>query len=94
MRRSRIAPAAQQKRPVLPKIVGHFCRAAALAGLVLVTPDFGYAADCQGMLLTGVGGVTKSWRLRDGALAAFAKMNSNIDGYAKAYHPKNFDGAR
>ena len=34
----------------------------------------------------------KSWRLRDRGLAAFAKMNINIDGYARAYHPKNFDG--
>ena len=92
MRRSRIAPAAQHELPVLRTSVGHFCLAAALAGLVLAMPNFGYAADCQGMLLTGVGGVTKSWRLRDGGLAAFAKMNINIDGYAKAYHPKNFDG--
>jgi hypothetical protein len=33
--------------------------------------------------LTGVGDVAKSWRLRDGGLAAFAKMNINIDAYAK-----------
>jgi len=74
------------------KTIGQFCLAAVIAGLVLTRPDFGYAADCQGTLLTGVGGVAKSWKLRDGALAAFAKMNINIDGYAKAYHPKNFDG--
>jgi hypothetical protein len=92
MQRSRITPAAQRKLLERRKTVGQSCLATALAGLVLAAPDFGYAADCQGMLQTGVGGVTKSWKLRDGGLAAFAKMNINIDGYAKAYHPKNFDG--
>jgi len=34
----------------------------------------------------------KALRLSDGGIAAFSGMNINIDGYARAYHPRNADG--
>lgn len=48
------------------------------------------SASCEGEPLPGVGGKgVKSWKLPDGGIAAFSGMNINIDGYGKAYHPKN-----
>ena len=47
------------------------------------------AADCAGEELSSVGGVAKAWRLTGGGIAAFGKMNINIDGYGRAYHPDN-----
>jgi hypothetical protein len=64
----------------------------ALAALAIATPTSGYTAGCEGQLLTGIGGVPKTWSLTGGGLAAYGKMNINIDGYRKAYHPKNFAG--
>jgi hypothetical protein len=34
----------------------------------------------------------KAWHLTDGGIVAFSGMNINIDGYARAYHPRNADG--
>lgn len=59
---------------------------AMLPGL-LATPAL--AADCDGALASGLGGVRRAWQLTDGGIAAFAKLNINIDGYARAYHPRN-----
>ena len=42
--------------------------------------------------MAGVGGVPTIWKLSDGGVAAFAKMNINIDGYGRAYHPRNAEG--
>jgi hypothetical protein len=48
------------------------------------------AATCDGAPLPGVGGKNvKAWKLADGGIAAFSGMNINIDGYGKAYHPRN-----
>jgi hypothetical protein len=48
------------------------------------------AASCDGAPLPGVGGKNvKAWKLADGGIAAFSGMNINIDGYGKAYHPRN-----
>ena len=45
---------------------------------------------CNGAPLSGVGGRNvKAWKLADGGIAAFSGMNINIDGYGKAYHPRN-----
>lgn len=49
----------------------------------------GLAADCDGSLAPGLGGVRRAWQLSDGGVAAFARLNINIDGYARAYHPRN-----
>lgn len=47
-------------------------------------------ASCSGAPLPGVGGKNiKAWKLDDGGIAAFSGMNINIDGYGKAYHPRN-----
>lgn len=54
-------------------------------------PGAGIAADCAGSVNSGLGGVNRVWMLSDGGIAAFAKMNINIDGYRRAYHPKNAD---
>lgn len=45
--------------------------------------------DCAGTKVYGVQGWQPGWRLSDGGLAGFAKMNINIDGYPRAYHPHN-----
>lgn len=50
------------------------------------------AADCAGAIALGLGGVSKAWVLSDGGIAAFSKLNINIDGYSKAYHPRNANG--
>ncbi|WP_129242484.1 hypothetical protein [Achromobacter veterisilvae] len=48
-----------------------------------------HAKDCAGAKLRNVGGVARAWKLADGGIAAYSNMNINIDGYARAYHPKN-----
>lgn len=65
-------------------------RPGAAVGMLLATllvPAL--AADCDGTLALGLGGVRRTWQLTDGGIAAFAKLNINIDGYAHAYHPRN-----
>ncbi|NDP62942.1 MAG: hypothetical protein GZ092_09900 [Polaromonas sp.] len=47
------------------------------------------AAECDGSLASNLGGLRRAWLLSDGGVAAFAKLNINIDGYARAYHPRN-----
>jgi len=47
------------------------------------------APACDGTPLSGVAGWDAGWKLSDGGYAGFAKMNVNIDGYSRAYHPKN-----
>ncbi len=51
------------------------------------------APACSASALPGVGGQgVKAWKLADGGIAAFSGMNINIDGYARAYHPRNAAG--
>ena len=57
--------------------------------LLCAAPLAAPAADCAGSLVSGLAGAPKAWRLADGGMAAFAKMNINIDGYGRAYHPQN-----
>jgi hypothetical protein len=45
--------------------------------------------ECKGAMIGGLPGAPKAWQLDGGGIAAFAKMNINIDGYARAYHPNN-----
>jgi hypothetical protein len=47
------------------------------------------ALACDGKPLSGINGVPTAWKLQTGGVAGFAKMNINIDGYARAYHPDN-----
>jgi hypothetical protein len=47
------------------------------------------ASECDGAVLSGIPGAPKAWKLSTGGVAAFAKMNVNIDGYGRAYHPAN-----
>lgn len=63
--------------------------AAAMVGL-LALPLAGEAQTCAGHPARSIGGVQNSWALDGGGLAAFAKMNINLDGYGHAYHPSNF----
>lgn len=72
---------------------------ASLQTRILVAALFFWAASaaraaedtsCNGAPLPGVGGKNvKAWKLADGGIAAFSGMNINIDGYGKAYHPRN-----
>jgi hypothetical protein len=66
----------------------------AIAALMLASMWLQPAAaqTCAGKPLHDVGGVKNSWALDDGGVAAFAKMNINLDGYGRAYSPKNYDG--
>lgn len=71
-------------------MIGRCLRGFSGLGLVLAlaaTPAF--SADCSGGRVSGLPGTTKAWRLSDGSIVAFAKMNINIDGYGRAYHPEN-----
>jgi len=47
------------------------------------------ANACEGTTLNNVGGVTRVLKLKNSGVAAYAKMNVNIDGYGRAYHPEN-----
>jgi hypothetical protein len=64
----------------------------AATALALMSLQGAAAQICAGKLEHGVGGVSNSWALDGGGIAAFAKMNINLDGYARAYHPKNSEG--
>lgn len=57
---------------------------------VLALKVVSLAQSCTGTAKAGVGGTTTAWLLQGGGLAAYAKMNINLDGYGKAYHPKNY----
>ena len=61
---------------------------AALLGCALC-PSALHAARCDGTASPGLGDAPRAWVLDDGGIAAFAKMNINIDGHARAYHPGN-----
>jgi hypothetical protein len=66
--------------------------AGALALTFVMGPAAAQAVNCDGTQLLDVGGVPRTWKLADGGVAAYAKMNINIDGYGRAYHPKNAAG--
>ena len=50
------------------------------------------AQSCAGTPQQNVGGVKNSWALDGRGIAAFAKMNVNLDGYGHAYSPTNYAG--
>lgn len=49
----------------------------------------GSPSACTGAPLPGVAGLDHGRVLSDGGIAGFARMNINIDGYGRAYHPGN-----
>lgn len=57
--------------------------------LLCAAPLAAAAADCAGSLITSLPGAPKAWRLAGGGIAAFGRMNINIDGHGRAYHPQN-----
>jgi hypothetical protein len=64
----------------------------AVVSLVFMFLQTAVAQTCGGNQLRDVGGVKNSWALEGGGIAAFAKMNVNLDGYGHAYSPKNYEG--
>jgi hypothetical protein len=64
----------------------------AVVSLVFMFLQAAAAQTCAGKQLRDVGGVKDSWALEGGGIAAFAKMNVNLDGYGQAYSPKNYEG--
>lgn len=52
-----------------------------------------HAKDCAGTELRNVGGVARAWKLSDGGIAAYSKMNINIDGYARAPYDSTKEAA-
>ena len=63
-----------------------------LALLVLgamLSPLAAQQNSCGGAPLAGVNGLRGARLLEDGTVLGLAKMNINIDGYGKAYHPGN-----
>ncbi len=60
-----------------------------ICGWLLSVAPMAGAADCSGTPVSGVLGWKPGWKLADGGLAGFAKMNINIDGFGRAYHAKN-----
>jgi hypothetical protein len=64
----------------------------AVMALGITAPPLANGSTCSVTALPGVGGKgVKAWKLVDGGFAAFSGMNINIDGYSKAYHPRNRD---
>lgn len=67
-----------------------FTRPVVLAVLLAAQASAATAADCTGAKkVPGLGGAPQAWQLADGGVAAYAKLNVNIDGYERAYHPRN-----
>jgi len=50
------------------------------------------AQSCGGTALQKVGGVENAWLITGGGIAAFSRMNINLDGYGRAYNPRNYEG--
>lgn len=76
-----------KSRPYLPLL------AALLAPCITAYgTDAASVTGCAGSPVTGVAGWSPGWKLADGSLAGFAKMNVNIDGYGRAYHRNNATG--
>ncbi|WP_159983302.1 MULTISPECIES: hypothetical protein [unclassified Novosphingobium] len=57
--------------------------------LLAPLPSISASSTCAGTNLTGIPGNGKTLILSDGSLAGKAKVNINIDGYGRAYHPQN-----
>ena len=75
-------------------MIKHACYIAIASSLLGFATDVTAAsATCAGASLGQLGGAGKAWKLDDGGIAAFAKMNINIDGYGRAYHMKNGAGS-
>lgn len=62
---------------------------ATLLASMLATTAHGAVPSCDGAPLSGIPGWEPGWTLSEGGYAGFARMNVNIDGYGKAYHPRN-----
>jgi len=60
--------------------------------LTVIQIQSAHAQGCAGKPMHGVGGVKNSWALDGGGIAAFAKMNINLDGYGHTYSPENYEG--
>jgi hypothetical protein len=60
--------------------------------LTVIQIQSAHAQGCAGKLMHGVGGVKNLWALDGGGIAAFAKMNINLDGYGHTYSPENYEG--
>ncbi|WP_370677283.1 hypothetical protein [Pleomorphomonas sp. PLEO] len=57
--------------------------------LLLCGPDIASSETCDGPAVSGIRGLAKAHALADGSLAGKGKVNINIDGYGRAYHPQN-----
>ena len=66
--------------------------AVALLACALTFPHSAASQSCAGKPLQKVEGVKNAWALDGGGIAAFAKMNVNLDGYGHAYSPTNYAG--
>lgn len=72
---------------ILPGLLGCSPIAAQPPANPAVTP--GTATSCSGAPVSGIAGLDRGRALPDGGVAGFARMNINIDGYGRAYHPRN-----
>ncbi len=63
-----------------------------LAVVASTLPGLAAGHSCAGKIEEAVGGVARVLALSGGGLAAFSKMNVNLDGFAHAYHPNNYAG--
>lgn len=66
-----------------------FLQPLVLAALIAGSGSPAQAQTCNGTPLSGIKGSTSTKVLSDGTLIATGKVNINIDGYARAYHPDN-----
>ena len=60
--------------------------------LIVIHIRAAHAQSCTGKPMHDVGRVKNSWALDGGGIAAFAKMNVNLDGYGHTYSPENYEG--
>lgn len=61
----------------------------AIFAAILASTSVIHAQTCKGASLDGIKGLTSARQLDDGTILGRAKANVNIDGYGRAYHPKN-----
>lgn len=57
--------------------------------LMLCGADSANSETCDGRAVDGIRGLSNAKALADGSLAGKSKVNINIDGYGRAYHPQN-----
>ncbi|MDH7800443.1 MULTISPECIES: hypothetical protein [unclassified Rhizobium] len=65
------------------------CAVAVFAASILASGHADAQSTCEGKRTREVSGLSSGRITSDGTVLGYSKININIDGYGKAYHPKN-----